>query len=55
MEMLSTGELVLELADLTLDDNGRGTFWIVPRVRELDLSMLTLVPVGNGSLIGSAR
>ena len=53
MEMPSAGELASDLAGLTLGENGRGKFWIVPRTSEPDLSMATLVPGGNVSLIGS--
>ena len=53
MEMSS--EFVGDASDKTAGEKGRGTFWIVPWTGEPDLSMVTLVPGGNGSLIGSVR
>ena len=53
MDMSPAGELASDLADLALSENRRGAIWIVSRIREPDLSMVTLVLGGNGSLIGS--
>ena len=48
-------KLVVDASDDTAGEKGRGSFWIVPRTGELDLLMVTLVPRGNGWLIGSVQ
>ena len=51
MEMSS--ESAVDASDETAGKKERGTFWIVPHTGEPDLLMVTLVPGGNVSLIGS--
>ena len=53
MEMSPAGELASDSAGLTLGENGRGTCWIVPRTRDPDFFMATLVPGRNSSFIRS--